>query len=450
MNTFSIVARQSLALAWPIVLSRVLYTLGIFTSMVLLARLGHTALAAGVLISTANIVINVSLNAVLFGLSALTSRLHGEARLTDIGHMARSGMVIALLLSVTATLILLHIGQILIAFHQPVTISRAVQEYFNGYLWSLPSYYLAMVISQITSGVKRPRFSLFTSSSWLIFCSVLAYGFGFGAFGLPHWGIYGVGFGYGIGGWITFINALILMRIIPYYRQFNFFTWRTKLQHIKHIVIMGSHIAIQLSGELLAMGFAALMVGWLGSQALAAYQIAYQFSLLLLIPLFALGQVAGIQISHAIGEKSFHTLRMILPANLIIGGLYYLLAAIIVITLPSLIISLFLPGHAATPQITHTAKWLLYLCLISSLADGVRNIITGGLRGYFDTRFAMILGLICIWGISIPTAALCAFTLNFGVYGITTGFILGITICAIIINVRYRFIKQKIFENNTI
>lgn len=422
--SFKTTVRQSLTLAWPIMLANTLHVLSDFFAIALLSRLSHNSLAASALISITNISINVSLVTILFAISPIVARHHNNNNPTNVGNIFQMGMIVALLLSLVAILFFSHIDQILVWLRQPPIIAQLTQDYYNAYVWGLPACFLLTTIDQVIVGVQKPRFSIFIGASWLMCTLVFAYGLAFGQFGFPKLGVYGIGMGISISAWTTTITALLLLRVLPFYHQFQFFTWHGNFKVIKDIIGMGIHIGGQLSMELLAMGFAGIMVGWLGSNVLAGYQIANQVGLIISIPLFALSQVASIQIGHVIGSKKHSKVHLIVPANLGLGSIYFIMSAIVILMFPHLVINLFLPDSQAYSQTANYARWLIYLGLLLQLADGIRNIITGALRGLYDTKYAMKIGIICVWFIAIPLGYILAFPLHIGVYGISIGFII--------------------------
>ena len=96
---FRTIIRQSLTLVWPTVTSRVLYTLALFINMALLGRLSHEALAAGALISSSNITVNISIASMLFSISPIIAKTHGKGAHHKVGNIFHMGILIALLMS---------------------------------------------------------------------------------------------------------------------------------------------------------------------------------------------------------------------------------------------------------------------------------------------------------------------------------------------------------------
>jgi MATE family multidrug resistance protein len=59
------------------------------------------------------------------------------------------------------------------------------------------------------------------------------------------------------------------------------------------------------------------------------------------------------------------------------------------------------------------------------LIDGVRNILSGLLRGMQDFKAAMCVGLIASWLVALPMSYVVAFVLHGGAIGLRLGFLSG-------------------------
>ncbi|MCP3680493.1 MAG: hypothetical protein GY782_09695 [Gammaproteobacteria bacterium] len=67
--------------------------------------------------------------------------------------------------------------------------------------------------------------------------------------------------------------------------------------------------------------------------------------------------------------------------------------------------------HNANHHLVHLATLFLYISCIMLLIDGGRNILSGALRGLQDSKVPMIIGVLCLWLISLPLGYMIGFYL---------------------------------------
>jgi MATE family multidrug resistance protein len=116
---------------------------------------------------------------------------------------------------------------------------------------------------------------------------------------------------------------------------------------------------------------------------------------------------------------------------MMLGFVISVLIALAYWFLPNEFIRIYLdlndPANAQTISLTTV---LFFVAAFPRLADGVRNIAVGVLRGLHDTKYPMVIGLIASWGINIPLAYLFGFVFGWGVLGIRGAFFFGFSLGA--------------------
>ena len=70
----------------------------------------------------------------------------------------------------------------------------------------------------------------------------------------------------------------------------EFFQWYL----VRRLTKIGLPIGVQATSEVLAFSAITIMIGWLGSEELAIQQMAVQYFILLVVPIFALSQASSI------------------------------------------------------------------------------------------------------------------------------------------------------------
>lgn len=182
---------------------------------------------------------------------------------------------------------------------------------------------------------------------------------------------------------------------------------------------------------MLSLFVTAAMFGWLGTSALAAYQVVNQYLFLIIVPLFALAQATGVLVGQSYGAKNYKQIKEFGYVAIIFTTAMTFLVAFIFIAFPTLLAKFYLDiNNPANAKTVHFIIILFAIVSFSQILDGIRNVITGALRGLFDTKYPMYVGLGGIWFVGIPLGYVLAFNFHFGPAGIVAGGAVGMFIGA--------------------
>lgn len=411
-----------------------------FLCMTMLAQLGHNVLAASALIfsiSMAIILIGMSL---LFSLSILVGHAYGAKDFLGVGTLVQHGWLLAIILSIPIMIIFWNIYPILVFFGQEKFISQIVQEFFRANIWRATPILLAVCNQQLCYGVHKQKIDMIANLIGIVVLVCSSYLLIFGKWGFPHLGVAGFGYATALQAWFYFLFTTACLYFIPDFNRFHLFQFRLhhNWQTLAYLFKTAWPISLQINGEMFSFLISATFIGWLGTESLAAYQVLLQYNFLIVIPIFALSQASGILIGQAYGSKKFMDIRKLGLGSLRISVVITLIAAMILILFPKMLASVYLdvnnPANAAT---VHLIILLFLILAFAQFLDGIRNVLTGALRGQLDTRFPMIIGLVSLWLIGMPLGYLFAFPLHGGVIGIISGWTVGILIGTIVLTYRW-------------
>ena len=79
------------------------------------------------------------------------------------------------------------------------------------------------------------------------------------------------------------------------------------------------------------------------------------------------------------------------------------------------------------------------------MSDAVQAPVQGALRGYKDVNVTFIMAIVSYWVIGLPVGYFMATYSELGPYGYWIGLIVGLTIGAITLAGRLRYIQKKKF-----
>ena len=422
-----------------------------FLCMIMLSRLGHQVLAASALMISTQISIMVIGMSLLFSLSLMVGHAFGAKNFPAIGNFMQIGWTLAFILSIPMMLLFWFIGPVLLHFGQPPALIPIIQQFFHTYIFAVLPFLIAICNQQLCYGTRQQRIVVVTSVLSVVVLLIVAYILIFGKLGLPALGVAGLGYAMAAQGWFNLIFMFILLSKRESFKKFDLFNYRVHKNwaNLRQMFKIGWPMSLQMSAEMVSLFVTAIMVGWIGTNALAAYQIVNQFMFLIIVPIFALSQASGIAVGHARGAKQFHEIKNLGYAGLRIALIWSFIAALLFILLPRWLASFYINIHDPNNVVTlNITIWLFLILAFSQAFDSSRNVMTGALRGLFDTRYPMFIGILALWGIGIPLSYTFAFILHGGIYGIALGASIGMFCGAVLILLRWQR-QTRLNEKNS-
>ncbi|MFT6276250.1 MAG: putative MATE family efflux protein [Halioglobus sp.] len=423
-------------LAWPNILSNLLFTTVGFLHIKIVAELGNSAVAA---VTTGHRVFFL-VQAIFMGLSiastAMVARHWGAQQQKQAELVAWTSLVISLALAAIIAIPVLTIPYNiagLFGLTHDTTLLAADFIFYLGIftVFSTASMMLSTAL-RATGDVKTPLYFLFVSSTLnIIFSYLLAFGVG----PLPKMGVAGVALG---GGTATMLVSCLFA--LSWWRG-NFQLKAPKLLMpdrviAKQLLSIGAPAIIEQAVIQLAfLAFFAIIAGY-GTEAFAAYGIGISLVSFSLVVGFGFGVATATIVGQQLGAGN--------PDMAIAAAWRSVRMAMVAMVTLSVLLSWFAKELAEfmidDPEVVHLTVIFIYMIAFSQPIMACEFTLAGALRGAGDTRFPLI-ATFCgiILGRLIPATI---FTyLGFSVY-----WIFGVMIVDYIIKASlllYRFQSKK-------
>lgn len=443
---FWTISKRIFSLALPMAGSQLINVASGFLCMAMLAQLGHDVLAASALIFSTQISIMVSGMAILFSLSVLVGHAYGGKEYAKIGNYVQQGWTLSILISIPIMILFWNINTLLLFFGQSPQIAEIVKTYFHAYMWGVIPGFLACCNQQFGYGIQRKMLMVLSSVLSIIVLLMTAYAFIFGKLNFPALGVAGLGYAIAIQYTAFFLFTTVYFYLDENFSKFELFKYRVH-QHWNHLVEMfqiGWPICVQVGGEMLSFFVSGIMIGWLGTTALASFQIVNQYYFLIVIPVFTLAQASGILVGHARGAEQYHEIKKLSHASIAIALLICVFVAATFLLFPTALASFYINvNDPANEPTLHLTILIFAILAFSQIFDNLRNTLVGLLRGLFDTRFPMYMSLVTIWLVGMPLSYLLAFPFHFGVGGFVMGGLLGMLSGVMVMLYRWHKISKK-------
>ncbi len=262
----------------------------------------------------------------------------------------------------------------------------------------------------------------------------------FGLFGAPEMGIRGAGTSMLIVQWATLLVLGLYAQFAPGLSQLNLFSrfWRPDWSALGLVFRLGWPIGVTGLAESGLFTATSIMMGWVGTVALAAHGIAMQAVALSFMLHLGLSNAATVRTGRFAGVGDALGLRQGAETAIVLSAG----AAAVIITLflavPHPILRLFLDARdPQAPQILVYGTTLLAVAALFQLGDAMQVMALGLLRGIKDTAVPMWVAAISYWGIGVPVSYLLGIRLGLGGVGIWLGLTAGLFVAAVSMMLRF-------------
>lgn len=433
--------RHMIRLALPMAGSRLIQMLTGFVGMIMLAHMGPMVLAASMLITSAQVAVVMLFISLLFSISVVVGQAFGAKNFYEVGSIFRQGCVLGLMLCIPLGILFWFIDRLLLHFGQLPALVIYIREYFHALIWAIPGYMILAVFQQTCYGIFKQRLIVISNSVCLFLFAVVAYGLIYGRWGFPKCGVAGFSYAAAVQ---VYANILILIAFFcgqKALKPFAIFSRRrgSDWRYLRQIFSIGWPMSLQFGGELLGLFVVSIMIGWLGTEALAAAQVTQQCLFLFIVPLFAVAEATGILVSQAVGSQQQATIKPIGKACVVVALGLAGIVAVCFVLFPKLLASFYLNIHDPNNAlILHLTRILFALTGLFLIFSTLRDVMTGALRGLYDTRFAMWIGIFIVWFISVPIGYLLGFPAHLGVVGFRLAGILAFATGAFLVYRRWQ------------
>ena len=370
------------------------------------------------------------------GLTPLVGELFARGEHRESARLLQNGILFYTLLGVATTLLHLLFIPLLYRLGQPVEVVDAALPYYRLLAWSMPFILLFFAFKQFLEGVGNTHAELIVTAIANIANIGLNWLFIYGRWGCPELGATGAGLATLLARILTPILAIgyfcTRARYRSYLAGFSLRSWSR--ERVRKLVRIGVPIASQMFLETSAFIGTSLMMGWLGTVAIGANQIAITINNCAWMISSSVSAATTIRIAHCYGARNIGEMKVAARAawHLIIG--WALFMTILFVALRNVLPQLF---TANGEVIGLTAELLLFVALFQ-LSDGVQNISVGILRGMQDVRIIMPIAGIAYWVLNLPVGYFFGFTLGMGPSGLFLGYSVGLTAAAVLLILRIR------------
>lgn len=431
--------RKNLALSLPVVLTQLGQMLTQLADTIMVGQYGGEdplPLASVSFGSSMSFLILIGCIGVALGLTPLIGERFVRGEHKECSSLLNNAVIFYTLLGVLVGTAQYAAAPLLYYMGQPVEVVTGAIPYYRMLAYSLPFMLCFFGFKSFLEGAGNTKtvmtITIITNLLNVLFNWLLIYG----RYGLPEMGATGAGLATTLSRVASAVVVILYFLRHEKYRSY-LHGFRLRLPEWRRVVQLlriGLPIAGQMFLESSAFVGTSIMIGWLGTIALSANQVAITLGNCAFMVILSIGSAATIRISHCYGERNHEELRLATHATYHLVLLWSLIASLLFILLRHDIPRLFTDNEEV---IRLTADMMFFVALYQ-LWDGMQNVSVGILRGLQDVKIIMPIALVAYWLINMPAGYLLGITAGMGPSGFFLSYSFGLGAAALLLMARIR------------
>ena len=435
--------KTNFLLAYPVMISMLGQVMTGVADSVMVGWIGATPLAAS---SFANIFFSLPLFfsiGVSYAITPLVAEAHGAKNTNGIIETLRNGFLINMVIGATMVILIFSIEKTLFHMGQPHEVVSLGIPYLKIVSLSIIPTMIFQTFRQFAEGLHRTRMAMVIVIVSNLINIALNYVLIYGKFGAPEMGLYGAGLATLIARMVMGIWMGAYVYYGKYFQKYHA-AFKLPLRGSWSLINKMLHIGIPTGTQFLfeggAFGLSAVMMGWIGTTALAAHQIAINLATISYMTTSGLGAAATIRVAHFLGQRDIPTLRRVAFLMIAMAAVIMAAWAILFIVGKNFLPELYIRDEA----VLKIAAPLMIIAGFFQLSDGMQVVCAGALRGLQDVKIPSLLIFVAYWIIALPLGYWLSFSLGYGANGIWIGLLTGLTLTATAMIVRFNILSSKL------
>ena len=407
-----------------------------FADTMMVGRCGTAELGAASFVNNMFNLVIVFSTGFSYGLTPFIGNHYGRGENASVGRILKNALAVNAVVAAGLMALMFVLYLNIHRLGQPAELLPLMRPYYIVLLVSLLFVLLFNAFKQFADGITdtvTPMVILLGGNVVNIFLNwILIYG----KWGMPRMGLLGAG--------VATLTARILMLLCFVVVFFTAKRYRPFVRGFKESSVnkedfvalnkMGMPVGLQMGMETASFSLSTIMVGWLGTVALAAHQVMLTVGQLGFMMYYGMAAAVAVRASNFHGQGDMLRVRENVSA-----GFKIILVMAAAVSIPLLIVRNSL-GYFFTDsaEVAAMVAQLVIPFVIYQFGDGLQCNYSNALRGISDVKMVMVYAFIAYFLISLPSAYLFGFVFDWGLTGIWMSFPLGLTSAGLLFYRRYR------------
>ena len=366
-----------------------------------------------------------------YGLTPIIGNHYAREEYAEAGQMLRNSLFINFIVGILLSLFMLVLLLNIHILKQPEELMPYIIPYYILQLFSVIFTMLFNAFKQFSDGTTdtlTPMFIMLGANVLNIFGNYLLI---YGNWGCPELGLTGAGISTLASRILTFGVFCLLFAFCPRYKVYRegFSRGTINRQGQMKLLKLGVPVGFQMGVETGSFSLSVIMMGWLGSIALAAHQVVGVITTLGFMVYYGIAAAVAIRVSAYKGRGEQKEIRYASFAGL------HLIAITAAAVMALIIIFRDEMGYLITPEkeVVQLVALLAWPVVLYQIGDGLQILFANALRGIADVRYMAYAAFCCHFLLALPIGYVCGFLLDWGAIGVWCGFPISLTTLGILL-----------------
>ena len=372
------------------------------------------------------------------GVMPLVASAAGTEDDRQVRRVTRMGLWLSIAFGVAIIPLFLFFEAFFLAIGQAPDVSNLGGQYMAYAGFGILPALIVMVMRSYLSALELTRIVLLATVATFFLNIAINYALIFGNWGAPELGVVGAAIASVIGH-IFGVVILVVYALVktPQYTLFQNF-WRPDWEAMSRVFHLGWPIGITLLSEVGLFAIASVMMGWVGTIALAAHGVALQIASITFMIHLGLSQAITVRAGRAWGRSDRVMLRLACQAAMVLSAIAVCMTVFVFLVFPETLLGAFIdPGDPDRIDILAVGVGLLAVAALFQTVDAAQVMALGMLRGVQDTKVPMIMAAFSYWVVGVPTSYLLGFTFGLDGVGIWLGLSVGLAVAGVLMQMRF-------------
>ena len=399
--------REVLAIAFPLILSTSAWSVQHFVDRMFLTWYSPATIAAAMPAGIVNFTVMSLFIGTAGYVNTFVAQYDGAGRYDRIGASLWQGLYVAVIGGLIHLALIPFAGHFFnFIGHEDIVMQHEI-TYFSVLCLGAGPVIASSAMSGFFSGRKETWPIMWVNIMQTTINLVLDYLLIFGNMGFPELGIKGAAIATVVSACCSLTAYLFLISQRVYNRRYHTIKgWRFNRELFRRLLRFGLPNGIQFFLDVAGFTVFLLLIGRVGTDSLAATNIAFNINSLAFMPMIGLGMAVSVLVGQNLGKDNPDMAERSVYSGFHMAFLYMASIAALYVFVPDIFLALY-AAEADPVQFTairETTVVLLRFVALYSLFDSLTVIFAYAIKGAGDTRYVMfMIVVVSTFGLVIPS-----------------------------------------------